>query len=253
MPRKVRRALASEAQRRSQERRSRIAADVISMRRRRSWTQADLAKRAGLGRMMVSRLERATGSIDVDTLERVALALDVSLNCGFARDLRADVADGAHLAIQELVLRLGRRNGYEAAFELATRQAEPWRSIDVVLASEARERMLCIECWNTIGDIGAAVRTSARKAAELEAMAIARWGAAATTALVWVVRATARNRALLERYPESFASRFRGSSQRWVAALVDGGDPPPEPGLVWCDISATRLFAWRHASDRRAG
>jgi hypothetical protein len=99
-----------------------------------------------------------------------------------------------------------------------------------------------------IGDIGAAVRSSVRKAAELEALAIGRWGEDATTGLVWVVRATARNRSLIGRYPEVFASRFPGSSRGWVAALTTGAEPPREPGLVWSDVNATRLFAWRRAA-----
>ena len=73
-----------------------------------------------------------------------------------------------------------------------------------------------------IGDIGAAARSSARKQAELADLAVARWGTDATTGLVWVVRATARNRALIARYPEVFASRFPGSSRGWVEALTRG-------------------------------
>jgi transcriptional regulator with XRE-family HTH domain len=238
-----------EAERRTRERLSRLGGEVREIRSRRSWTQQQLAERVGLGRMTINRLERGVGPIDVDGLERVAIGLGVPLNLGFARDPRADVADAGHLAMQELVLRLGRRGGYEGAFELATRPAEPWRSVDVVLAHEAHQRMVCVECWNTIGDIGAAVRVSARKAAELEAMAVARWGGEGASGLVWVVRATARNRSLLERYPEVFASRFRGSSRAWVAALTEGAQPPREPGLVWSDLEATRLFAWR----RRVG
>jgi len=203
--------------------------------------------------MIINRLERGVGPIDIDGLERVAIALGVPLNLGFARDPKADVADAGHLAMQELVLRLGRRNGYEGAFELATRPVEPWRSIDVVLASKPRQRLICAECWNTIGDIGGSVRASTRKAAELEAMALGRWGDRATASLVWIVRATARNRALVERYPESFASRFRGSSLGWVAALSEGEDPPSEPGLVWSDIGATRLFAWRRPGNAGVG
>jgi len=247
MPRKVRRALASEAQRRSSERRARVASDVKAMRERRHWTQDRLAARAGLGRMIVNRLERAVGPLDIDTLERLALALEVPFACGFGRDPKADVADAGHLAMQELVLRLGRRNGYDGAFELRTRPAEGWRSIDVVLASERRHRMICVECWNTIGDIGAAVRSSTRKRSELEDLLVARWGGGSTH-LVWVVRATARNRALVARYPEVFARSFPASSRHWVDALVQGWPPPAEAGLVWCDVAATRLFAWRHRS-----
>jgi hypothetical protein len=60
----------------------------------------------------------------------------------------------------------------------------------------------------------------------------------------WLVRATARNRALVARYPEVFATRFPGSSAGWLRALAAGGEPPSEPGLAWCD-AATRMFAWR--------
>jgi hypothetical protein len=178
-------------------------------------------------------------------LDRLALAFEVPLNCDFGRDPKLDVADAGHLAMQELVLRLGRRCGYAGEFELPTRPAEPWRSIDVVLTSEARHRMICIECWNTIGDVGAATRASARKRAEAEAMALGKWGEDARAALVWVVRATGRNRSLVARYPEVFASRFPGSSRRWVAALTDGSEPPSQPGVAWCDLNATRLFGWR--------
>ena len=58
----------------------------------------------------------------------------------------------------------------------------------------------------------AASRSSSRKATELEALAVGRWGPAAQARHLWVVRATARNRDLLARYPEVFAARFQGSS-----------------------------------------
>jgi hypothetical protein len=195
--------------------------------------------------MIVNRVERGVGPIDLDGLERIGIALGVSLTVSFARDPKGDVADAGHLALQELVLRLGRARGFSGGFELPTRPAEPWRSIDVVLRSEEAHRMICIECWNTFGDIGAAVRTSTRKAAELEQLAVGRWGAEARVGLVWVVRATARNRALLARYPEVFSSSFPGSSRDWVAALTEGGEMPAESGLVWSDPGATRIFAWR--------
>lgn len=128
---------------------------------------------------------------------------------------------------------------------MPTRPAEPWRSVDIGLTLERERRLVLIECWNTIGDVGAAARVSTRKQAELEDLAIARWGPESSVALVWVVRATARNRALVARYPEVFAARFPGSSRRWVEALTTGSVPPGQPGLVWCDVGATRLYAWR--------
>jgi transcriptional regulator with XRE-family HTH domain len=212
---------------------------------RRRWTQARLGDRAGVGRMVISRVERGVGPLDLETLERIALALGVALVIDFGRDPAEDVADAGHLAMQELVLRLTRASGFEVRFELATRQAEPWRSIDVGLALEQRLLAIEVECWNTIGDVGAASRSSGRKQAELEAVAIARWGPGARARLVWVVRATARNQDLVARYPEVFATRFPGSSRGWIETLTTGAEPPAEPGLVWCDVGATRLYPWR--------
>ncbi|OGO58422.1 MAG: hypothetical protein A2Z32_08885 [Chloroflexi bacterium RBG_16_69_14] len=105
--------------------------------------------------------------------------------------------------------------------------------------------MLLVECWNTFGDVGAASRSTNRKRSELEDLAAGRWGPDAQVGVVWVVRATGRNRALLQRYPEVFAARFPASSRDWVAALTVGTPPPGDPGLVWCDVGATRVFEWR--------
>jgi transcriptional regulator with XRE-family HTH domain len=241
--------IAAEAERRASERRTRLGGEIRTLRIRRRWTQAALAGRAQLDRSLISRTERGVGLFDLDALERLSIAFGVALNVGFARDARLETADAGHLAMQELVLRLGRGCGYRAEFELPTKPSDPWRSIDVVLAAEARRTLICVECWNVIGDVGAAARSSARKAAEVEALAAGLWGEDVRAGLVWVVRATARNRALVARYPEVFAGRFRGSSERWVAALTAGATPPEEPGLVWCDVGATRVWAWR----RRGG
>jgi len=87
---------------------------------------------------------------------------------------------------------------------------------------------------------------------ELAQLAIAKWGEGALARLVWVVRETARNRALVNRYPEVFGSMFTGSSRAWVAALTTGSEPPDEPGLVWCDLSTGRLHAWNRRSTAAA-
>ena len=70
------------------------------------------------------------------------------------------------------------------------------------------------EAWNSIGDIGASLRSSARKAAEADAAAVLAGGddGPYRVASCWVVRATARNRALVARYPEIFSAAFPGSS-----------------------------------------
>ena len=214
---------------------------------RRRWSQADLAARADVGRMVIGRAERAVGTLELETLERIAIALDVPLAVGLGRDGLEEPADAGHLAIQELVLRFGRAAGFEVQFELPTRPNEPWRSVDVVLSSDPRREAVAVECWNTVGDLGAATRSSRRKAVELQDLAVGRWGADAQAGLVWVVRETARNRALVARYPEIFASVFTGSSRAWLATLTVGATPPGSPGLVWGDVARGQLRAWRRA------
>ena len=201
---------------------------------------------------MVSRAERGLGgSLTVDAWQRLAVALAIPLRISLARDPLADTADAAHLAMQELLLSLARGAGFGGRFELATRPLQPVRSVDVGLLDDVRRCLVLAECWNTFGDIGAAARTSQRKLAEAADYAVARWGELPhRIGLVWVVRSSAANRALLGRYPEVFASRFPGSSAAWVRTLTEGTRPPEEPGLVWCDARATRLFPWRRSGRR---
>lgn len=155
-------------------------------------------------------------------------------------------------------MRLARTAGYRATFELPSRPANPTHSTDVGLRDDAHRRLVLAECWNTIGDVGAAARSTNRKQVDAEGLAAAIGGARPvpgepsdqpgppyTVSTVWVVRATRRNRELVARYPELFASRFPGSSRAWAQALTTGSPPPGEPGLVWCDVHCTRLFGWR--------
>jgi transcriptional regulator with XRE-family HTH domain len=237
----------SEAARRNREQLSRLGAQVRASRKFRRWTQARLGALVGVARSTVSAIERGFGgSHTLDTWQRLAVALDLPLRIDLGRDPLADTADAGHLAIQELVLRLARAAGYTRGFEVPTRPADPARSTDVGLRDDRRRMMLLVECWNTIGDLGAAARATSRKLAEADALAVAQgWERSFTVRGVWVVRASARNQALVARYPEVFASRFPGSSAGWVAALTGAREPPTQPGMVWCDVGATRLFAWR--------
>jgi transcriptional regulator with XRE-family HTH domain len=245
MPGVRRSSLAIETDRRMREQRLRLGAEIRSTRERRGLSRTALAVRAGIGRMVVSRVERGVTNLDLEVLQRIGLALARPVIVTFGRDPDEAPGDAGHLAMQELVLRLGRAAGYTGSFELPTRPAEAWRSVDVGLASPVTGRMVLVECWNTIGDVGAASRSSSRKVSDLEAVGVGRVGAGTRVGLVWVVRATARNRALIHRYPEVFVARFPGSSRGWVDALTKGAQPPAEIGLVWSDVGATRLFEWR--------
>jgi transcriptional regulator with XRE-family HTH domain len=232
---------------------SRLGGELKLSRNRRRLRQVDVATRAGLTQGSISRIERGLGgNFSLDSWQLVCLAMGRRFEFRLPADELQLPADAGHLAIQELVLRLGRAVGFGRTFELPTRPADPTRSADVGLRDDRRRLLVLVECWNTIGDVGAAARSSERKRAEAEQMAVAS-GPVRLDGTVepyrvhgcWVVRATARNRALVARYPEVFATRFPGSSAGWVRGLVAGGEAPSEPGLIWCDVGATRLFAWR--------
>jgi len=224
-----------------------IGSGLHASRMRRSLTQQEAADRAGVARSTVGRIERGrSGTITLGSIQRVAHALGRPLELSLLRDPREEPADAAHLAMQELLVRLGRAAGLVPVLELPTRPANPTRSVDVALRDDRRHCLLLLEAWNTFGDVGAAIRATDRKRAEAEALAVARWGQQpCRVAVGWIIRSTTRNRRLLARYPSLFAIRFSGSSAALVGAITTGAEPPPHPALAWCDAGITRLFAWR--------
>jgi transcriptional regulator with XRE-family HTH domain len=228
-------------------------AKVRSARHRRGWTQRELGRRTDLSQQTISRIERGDGAtLSLVAWQRVAAVLGLPLRLQLGRDPLEETADAGHLGIQELLLRLGRRTGRDRRFELSTRTTARTGWVDVGLVDHRLRCLILLECCNLMGDIGASARSSDRKLAEAEALAIALGqGEPYSVHVCWVMRDTRRNRELLARYPVLFTSRFPGSSRRWVEALTVGGEPPAERGLVWCDLRATRLFAWRQRAGGR--
>jgi len=220
---------------------------VRAARQRRKWSQAELGRRAGLGQTTMSKIERGDGgALSLESWQQVALVLALPLELTLGRDALEEPADAGHLKIQELVLRSAKPRGFADTFELPSRPANPSLSTDVGLRDDRRRLLIQVECVNTFGKVNEAVRSSDRKRAEAEALAVAVGrGGEYRVRQVWVIRATRRNREIVAAYPHIFQSRFRGSSRAWVAALTKGTDPPLEAGLVWCDAACTRLFAWR--------
>ena len=177
MSRRRRPELAAEARRLNQEMLARLGGEVRSTRRRRRLTQARLAGPVGVAQSTISVLERGLGGkLSLDLWQRVFVALGRRLDVSAGRDPLAETADAGHLAIQELVLRLGRRAGYARTFEVATRPSDPSRSSDVGLRDDARRIFVLVECWNTIGDVGAAARSTDRKHAEAADLAVVAGG-----------------------------------------------------------------------------
>ncbi len=188
-------------------------------------TQAALAALSGSARQRLGhQVEKGRGaSAPAEVWFALAEALGRYLRFEFGRDPQAELADAGHLDIQELVLRVALAGGWERAFEARSREWGTDRSIDVRLLQRRLRRMVIAECWNTFGDLGAATRSSERKLrdAEEQAVALAGDGPPYEVGLVWIVRDTKANRALVDRYEHIFASRFPGSSAGWIRALTE--------------------------------
>jgi transcriptional regulator with XRE-family HTH domain len=227
---------------------------VRTGRRAKRMSLADLAARVGLSRTRIAEIERGEGGgAPLRTWIAIGLALERPLAVSLSRPLDAPrgPADAGHLEIQEHVLQLARATGRRGTFELPSRPTDPSRSTDVGIRDDRHRVLIQTECWNTFGDFGAAVRATNRKTVEAQAYAIATAAGAAEpyrVATVWIVKATAANRALMARYPHIIDAAFPGSSRRWVKALTQGIDPPMDPGLVWYDPGTRRLTEHRRAT-----
>lgn len=178
-------------------------------------TQAELAHRVAVHRSWISRIELGSGqAVPLAIWTALGVALGRPLAVSFTRPLGEprEPIDTGHLAMQERLLALARATGRTATFELPTRPSDPSRSIDVCVR-DARHRVLIIEeAWNTFGDLGAATRSTNRKAAEAADLAATiDDGPPYRVAAVWIVRPSSTNRALLARYPSIFGAACPGS------------------------------------------
>jgi len=220
-----------------------LGSTTRAVRRNLRRTLDDMSRMVGISPSRLSEIELGRGaSTSLEIWVTIGIALGRPLAVSFSRPLGAavDPRDAGHLEMQEHLLRLARATGRTGTFEIPTRPLDPSRSADVGLLDHRQHARILAECWNTFGDLGAAVRSTHRKGQE----AAAAWPED-RVATVWVVRASAANRALLERYPNVFDAAFPGSSRAWVHALTEGGSPPIEPGVVWFDPSTDRLVERR--------
>ena len=215
--------------------------------------QKDMGQIVGLSASRYGEVERGGGAtLPLATWVALGLAIGRPLSVAFSRPVPGEPADAGHLEIQEFLLDLARRTGRRGTFELPTRPADPWRSVDVGLQDDRRRELVLVEAWNTIGDLGAARRSTTRKLAEAEQLAAALGGERPfRVAAVWVVRASATNRGLVARYPAVIDAACPGSSARWLRALETGaGAPEGGVGFLWWDPSRHRLSARRRSGGK---
>ena len=225
-----------------------LGAEVASARRARRWTQTTLGSKVGLSQSRISSIEDGLGAgAPIGVWIALGLVLDRPFAASLSRSVAPEPVDAGHLAGEELLLALARRNGRNGAPEIPTRFARTARVIDVAVRDDRQRVLIVQELSNRIDDLGQTIRNHRQKVIEGAELATAIGGddGPFRVAFCWVVRATAANRALVARYPEVIANAVPGSSRAWVRALVEGGPIPREPGLVWVDVAGTRLSEHR--------
>lgn len=230
-----------------------LARDVRATRRRRRLSQHQVSVRIGISRARYGELERGLGeNAPLALWVKLGIALGRPMAVSLSRDLDAPIEprDAGHLAAQELVLRLARAHGRRANVELATKPWDPAGWADVVLRDDRQRVLLLIEILNRAGDLGAGLRSTDRKVAELERSAILTGGddGPYRVAVGWLLVDSVANRALVARFGEVLRTRFPGPSAAWARSLGEGTPPPHEPALAWIDPRSGRIYALRRRS-----
>lgn len=206
--------------------RSAIATKVRTARLEREWTQGELAARAGISRGLVSAVERGVGEASLESVERIALALDARLVVELSVPLaigRDDQRDAAHARCVAAVRRELERRAFVCAVEhpFADGRLRGW--IDLLAFDPASGRLIVVEVKTELRDLGGLLRQVGwygRRAGS-----VARdlgWRVRGVDSLV-VFLATEDNDAALEANADLIRTSFPCRGRPLRAGLVPGG------------------------------
>ena len=178
----------------------RVGTIVRSIRLKKRWRQADLAKVAGVSPTTISRIERGhVDQLSLETIRKVARALDVRVDL-VARWRAGDLdrlLNARHSKLHEVVARMFRHElpawalRPETSFAIFAERGV----IDILAWHPGRQALLVIELKTDIVDVNDLVGTVDRKR-RLAAKVAAEFGWVPETVSVWVIVADGRtNRA----------------------------------------------------------
>ena len=190
----------------------RIGRSIRAIRIRLGWRQADLAKRAGVSRAFVSKVERgefrssATGRV-----ERVCEApgADLDVRVRWQGEALDRLLDEAHAAIVELVVALLARFGWQTWLEVTFSIYGERGSIDIFAWHPATRTLLIVEVKSVVADAQGTLAPLDRKVRLGPGIARERGLDPASVGRLLVVADTMENRRRVDR----------------VAALLDAALP----------------------------
>jgi transcriptional regulator with XRE-family HTH domain len=219
---------------------ARLGTALRDARLRLGLSQRVVAERAGVSQSFVSQAERGLGGDgSVETWSSLAAAVGLQLASYL------ELAPGAtaprdiqHLGRQQEVVRMGAAGSWTGQPEFRVRTADGVdRFIDVLLDRATRREAVVVEIVDWIADLGEDLRGLQRKVDAIRAMRPG-WRVAG----LLVIRATARNRAVVRGLSDLLGSRFT-SGAAWLRALRTDAALPEGDGILWAGSQSVRLSA----------
>jgi transcriptional regulator with XRE-family HTH domain len=144
----------------------RFGLSMRALRRRRRWTQQQLAESAGVSRSLVARIEQGQGDrVTVRTLIRVATALGGTVSCRVLRHGEGldRLLDAAHASLLDTTLSSLHVAGWKTATEVTFNIRGERGAIDILAFHEATGSLLVIEIKSVVPDLQAMLGTLDRK------------------------------------------------------------------------------------------
>ena len=144
----------------------RFGLSVRALRRRRTWTQADLAARVGCSRSAIARLERGEADrFTVAFLVRVLAALDarIAIRVLWHGENLDRLLDADHAILVEAVTRLLVTAGWTVHHEVTFQLFGERGSIDVLAIHPVRGAALVVEVKSVVPDVQAMLAALDRK------------------------------------------------------------------------------------------
>jgi transcriptional regulator with XRE-family HTH domain len=203
----------------------RVGQGFRAIRIDRHFTQATVARKAGVSQSVYSRAERGSiGDLKVSTVQAIASALDAELVVELRfRGGRIDrLIDRAHAAIVEYVVDRLRRAGWETVVEFSFNVFGERGSVDVLAWHGSTRTLLVVEVKSRFTDLQAMLMALGRKLRLVpdEARRELGWDAKAVGRVV-VVPSTTEARNVLAQHRSIFEAMLPHRAievRRWIRA-----------------------------------
>ena len=211
--------------------------------------QIDVARRAGISRAMVTRMELGRGgSISLDSWAAVAGVLGVDLVAEI-NDRAASSRGHVELRCHGLVAVVARDGGWAAATEIVrARPDSAPSSVETILVRSFRQEAAVVHAWHPVPNVGPALRDLGARCEHLRRSFGPGWS---VSALVLCPSTTAARRRVTE-VAQGLAMDLPATCGEWMAALRHRRSPMPAAGLLWTDRWAERFRpAGRHPGWQR--